>query len=129
MAEVRLQFDMGKVEIGMDQAAPCGLLVSELISNCFKHGFPDDCSGNIRIELKAVNGDGLWRLCVSDTGVGLPLDFEAKQQSSLGLQLVGDLCKQIRGTLQVGLTPGAASGASFAVTFEVDVPAALVFKV
>jgi two-component sensor histidine kinase len=50
---------------------------------------------------------------VSDTGVGLPADFEAKRGKSLGLQLVSDLAIQIDGRLEVGPGPGAIFGVTF----------------
>jgi two-component sensor histidine kinase len=56
-------------------------------------------------------------LGVSDTGVGLPPDFDAKRQASLGLQLAGDLAEQIGGVLQVN--PNLPSGAEFWVGFKV----------
>jgi PAS domain S-box-containing protein len=126
---VALKFDVNTVEVGIDQATPCGLLVSELLSNCLKHAFPDGRDGEIRIELQPVEGDAMWCLRVSDTGIGIAADFEARSQDSLGLQLVGDLCKQLHSALEVVPTPGAKSGASFAVTFRVDKPAALAIAV
>ena len=53
---------------------------------------------------------------MSDTGVGMSHDFEAKRGNSLGLQLVSDLAKQLGGTLEIGAGPGA----EFTVTFNVD---------
>jgi two-component sensor histidine kinase len=91
----------------MDQALPCGLLVNELISNCLKHGFPCDHNGEVRVELQPMIGGPQLRLRVSDTGVGLPADIEAKLGNSLGLQLVSSLARQIDGRLEVGPGPGA----------------------
>jgi PAS domain S-box-containing protein len=110
---VRLSLDLAAVQVEMDQAMPCGLLVNELISNCLKHGFPAGRTGEVRIELKPVDGGSQLCLRVSDTGVGLPADFDSKRGHSLGLQLVSDLTRQIDGTLAVGPGPGAV----FTVTF------------
>jgi PAS domain S-box-containing protein len=110
---VRLQQDLAPLTVGMDLALPCGLLVNELLSNALKHGFPPGHSGEIRIELQPIAGGPQWRLGVSDTGVGLPSDFEAKRGHSLGLQLVSDLTTQIQGELQIGPIPRAV----FLVTF------------
>ena len=114
---VRLVLDLAAVQVVMDQATPCGLLVNELISNSLKHGFPGGRSGQVLIGLQAVPApDGnpdLLRLWVSDTGVGLPPDFEARCRQSLGMQLVTDLARQLGGTLQIGPGPGS----EFAVTF------------
>ena len=111
---IQLDLDLASAQVKFDQAIPCGLLVNELISNGLKHGFPGGHIGGISVELQPVAG-GLLRLSVSDTGVGLPENFESKRGQSLGLQLVSDLARQLGGRLEVGRGPGM--GAVFAVTF------------
>jgi two-component sensor histidine kinase len=114
---VRLALELTAVNVGMDQATPCGLLVNELISNCLKHGFPDGRAGEVVVGLQPTGSAGLWRLSVRDTGVGLPADFESRRTQSLGLQLVSDLARQLGGTLEIG----SGSGAVFTVVFPVQV--------
>lgn len=116
---IQLQLDLASVEVEMDQALPCGLLVNELLSNALKHGFPAGRTGHVRVELQLVAGGPSWRLCVSDTGVGLPADFASRRTQSLGLQLVSDLTNQLRGTLEVAPASGE-SGAVFTVTFPLS---------
>jgi PAS domain S-box-containing protein len=126
---VRLLLELDSVRVGMDQATPCGLLVNELISNSLKHGFPEGRSGVVRVALRAVVGgeaavggsaDGRsWRLSVSDDGVGLPDDFVPNSGQSLGLLLVEDLARQLRGRLQIE-RHNNNSGVTFAVTFRLD---------
>jgi PAS domain S-box-containing protein len=117
---VRLVLDLASVTATLDLATPCGLLVNELISNCVKHGFVHGQSGEVRVALQRTPGSpdeaARWCLRVSDTGVGLPADFEARRVQSLGLQLVSDLAGQIGGALVIEPGPGAA----FSVTFPVD---------
>jgi PAS domain S-box-containing protein len=132
---LRLPLDLSPVHVGLDQATTCGLLLTELISNALKHGFPDGGSGAIRIVLQRVvapcTGSEIdqWRLSVSDTGVGLPANFAARQQESLGMQLAYGLASQLGGTLEAGpgdVTTGCThTGASFGVTFTVTPPATL----
>jgi hypothetical protein len=43
-----------------------------------KHGFPDGGNGEVRIGLQLVDGGPQVRLRMSNTGVGLPADFESK---------------------------------------------------
>ena len=112
---VHLDLTLGKVEVGIDQAIPCGLILNELISNSLKHGFPGGRTGHLRVELLPDGDPSKVRLRVSDTGVGLPADFEIARASSLGLQLTSDLAKQLGGRLEIGPGPGAA----FALVFEV----------
>jgi two-component sensor histidine kinase/PAS domain-containing protein len=104
---VQLVLDLAKVQVTLDQATPCGLLVNELISNCLKHGFPQGRTGEVRVALTPMEGPQ-WCLSVRDNGAGLPPDFEAKRTTSLGLQLVSDLAQQLGARLEVGPGPGAA---------------------
>ena len=121
---VQLRLDLGSVQVGLDQATPCGLLVSELVSNCLKHGFPQGRTGEIWIELTPLSEPQLWRLRVRDTGVGLPEDFEVRQKNSLGVQLAHDLAVQMGGALDVG----TGSEAVFTVDFRDERPEPLVIN-
>jgi PAS domain S-box-containing protein len=111
---VRLQLDMGSLQVSLDQATPCGLLVNELISNAFKHGFVGGREGVLELSLQPLAGGDQagqaqqWCLHVQDDGVGLPQDFKLARSSSLGLQLVSDLARQIGGVLTIGPLPQAA---------------------
>jgi PAS domain S-box-containing protein len=113
---VRLGLDLKPAEVEIDQAIPCGLIVNELLTNALKHAFPGGRAGEVRVTLHAVAG-GPVRLCVSDDGVGLPADFEAKRGTSLGLQLVADLTRQIHGTVTLG------PAATFTIVFVPRLPA------
>lgn len=118
---VQLRLDMGKVQVGLDQATPCGMLISELMSNCLKHGFPGGRTGEVDIFLQPLDQPDFWRLRVSDTGIGFSADFESKRHLSLGLQLVGDLATQMGGSLQIGVGPQAV----FMVDFHAEAPATI----
>lgn len=73
-----------------------------------RHAFPEGHKEEIRVELQPMNGGSQLRLHVTDTGVGLPADFELKQVNSLGMQLVEDLVGQLEGQLEIGTGPGAS---------------------
>ncbi len=107
---VELQLDLLPVEIDIDQAIPCGLIVNELMTNSLKHAFPQGRSGFVRVRLTREE-NGPVTLTVSDNGIGLPKDFDSRRGTSLGLQLVTDLARQLSGELVIG------PGSSFTVTF------------
>jgi two-component sensor histidine kinase len=88
-------------------------LANELITNALKHGFPGGLSGSVSVKLSSVDGISIWSLSVSDSGVGLPDDFESKRQGSLGLQLATGLANQLGGELRVG--PGAMFSVEFSI--------------
>jgi two-component sensor histidine kinase/PAS domain-containing protein len=111
-ATVGLELELASVSVSLDRAMPVGLLLNELLSNCFKHAFTQQRSGMVRVTL-VVEADRC-RLTVSDNGVGLPDNFAQKRENSLGLALVSDLTKQLGGVLEIGPGPGS----SFALVFE-----------
>lgn len=108
-AGVQLVLDLEPARLEIDQAIPCGLIANELASNSLKHGFPEGQTGEVRIRLRSeeVGEAEQLRLTVSDTGIGLPPNFDPNHKRSLGLQLVSDLARQLQGHLQIGPGPGA----------------------
>jgi two-component sensor histidine kinase len=99
-APVLLKSDLEPIIMSADLAVPCGLILNELISNAFKHGFPDGMGGEIRLTLR--NGpDGKCSLSVEDSGVGIPADLDVNTSKSLGLRLVRSLTQQIRGSFEL----------------------------
>ncbi|MBL0312754.1 MAG: GAF domain-containing protein [Holophagaceae bacterium] len=115
-SHIQLELDLEPASLPLEQAVPCGLLVNELVSNALKHGFPGGRTGKVRIELRSMDEGRQITLRVIDTGAGLPADFESRRATSLGLQLVSDLVKQLKGHLEISNGPG--TGAVFEVAFE-----------
>lgn len=85
------------VNLNINYAIPCGLILNELISNSFKHAFEEVDSGFISVEF--VKKEKLIYLVVQDNGVGLPPDFNISKFDTLGMTLVNILTKQIGATL------------------------------
>lgn len=99
----RIQSDCNIEEIflPMDKAVPCGLIVNELLSNSFKHAFPDKRKGLITI-LFQKSASGYLTLEVADNGVGKDsADKDPQEGSSLGMNLIEALCMQLRGEMEV----------------------------
>jgi len=99
--------------LGIDTAIPCGLIVNELISNAYKHGFPEGGPGTLTVTLKRGDDDFL-HLTVADTGRGIRQGLNLRQTDSLGMQLVFTLVRQLHGTIDVKSAPGAGT------TFELS---------
>ena len=55
----------------VDQAVPCGLIVSELVSNAIKYAFPNDRQGKVTVDMVLTDPD-IVTLRVTDDGIGLP---------------------------------------------------------
>jgi len=94
--EARVDVCVEPVELALDKAAPCALILNELVTNALKYGRSSDGSCHIRVQV-ARDGDNL-RLTVSDNGPGLPEDFDLNATDSLGMWLINSLVKQIRAT-------------------------------
>jgi two-component sensor histidine kinase len=105
--------------LSLETAVPLGLILNELLSNCFKHAFPDGRRGTIAIALSSP-ADGRARLSVTDDGLGLPSDPAARRPDSLGLELIETLTAQLRGALSAG--PAQAGAADPGTSFVIDFP-------
>ena len=97
---IGLDIKAEKIEMVVDTAIPCGLIINELITNSLKHAFPGECSGTIRLSFKQLR-DREFQLTVSDDGVGIPEDVDIYKTSTLGMQLVTVMVEQLGGTLKV----------------------------
>lgn len=81
-----------------------GLIVTELVINSLKHGFPDGAGGTIVV---SYDCDGaLWTLSVADSGVGMPMRQDTAR-AGLGTSIVQALARQLRASVDVSaLSPG-----------------------
>jgi len=98
--QVHPHTELDPVGLELDDALPLGLLISEVISNSLKHGFPDRRTGEIRIVLRRPTAATV-ALVLSDTGVGLPENLDWTTSRSLGLRLIRALAEQLRAGLDI----------------------------
>ncbi|QCO18436.1 GAF domain-containing protein (plasmid) [Azospirillum brasilense] len=108
---VRLETAMDDLQLDLDRAVPCGLIVNELVSNALKHAFPGGRGGVLGVVL-AVDGREC-RLTVRDDGVGLPGGYDPDRMDTLGFQLIADLVAQLHGSLEYN----PSTGTEFVVAF------------
>lgn len=100
--ECRVTID--DVTLDIEKVVPCGLLITELLSNVFKHAFPGARCGTIEVTLSRQ--DGRLLLSVADDGIGLPEGLDYRNAQTLGLQLVSALVEQLDGSLSVNKDAG-----------------------
>jgi histidine kinase len=102
---INLILELEPIELNIESANPCGLIVNELISNALEHGFGDRSCGNIWLKLK----HNLARqvvLTVQDDGVGFKAGLDLYNSDSLGLELVCTLVEQLEGEIKLDQTHG-----------------------
>jgi predicted ATPase/two-component sensor histidine kinase len=109
---VELRVEVDDVQLDMNRAISCGLIINELVSNALKHAFPDGRGGCVRVELGLID-EARCRLAVADDGVGITPDFSVDKADSLGLQLVHDLTQQLHGTLELSRDGGTTCSIVF----------------
>jgi len=112
---VTLKLQAEDIFLDVDTAIPCGLIITELVSNALKYAFPDSRGGELLITFARIARDK-YALSVTDNGIGLPKDIDVRNAKTLGLQLVTMLINQLRGTLDV-VTEG---GTTFMITFTAE---------
>lgn len=103
-ATVRAIVHAEPVELDVDRAMTCGLIVNELVSNALKHAFVARESGEIQVRLAA--SEAHLSLVVQDDGRGFPGGFDPENPPSLGMTLVGMLVRQLGGRFAIASSPG-----------------------
>ncbi len=109
---IKLLIDVEDINLSIETAIPCGLIINELVSNSLKYAFPNNKNGKVLISIKS-NDDG-YELIISDDGVGFPEELDYKNTNSLGLQLVNSLTEQIDGKIDMD----QSNGTKFIINFN-----------
>ncbi len=111
---VQVQTQVEDVQLSLDSAIPCGLIINELVSNALKYAFPG-VTGQVDIQLY-LDEEGQYVLTVQDNGKGFstPVDFQTA--STLGLQLVWSLTQQLQGKISCKTDLGF--GSTFRIVFH-----------
>jgi two-component sensor histidine kinase/sensor domain CHASE-containing protein len=104
-SRIKLNTDIDDIMINLDTATPCGLIVTELVSNSLKHAFPEGNKGELIIKLKSDNYEN-FTLIVKDNGIGFPKDLDFRTTNTLGMQLVTGLVGQLKGTIDLDQSRG-----------------------
>jgi PAS domain S-box-containing protein len=104
---IALQTDLTEIAIELDSAMPLGLLLTELITNGYKHAFPPGRGGRIMVAIRPQEAG--VAIIVSDDGVGFPAGFDPSKASSMGMRLAFALAQQLGGTLSFSSDRGTTA--------------------
>ena len=119
LAAARVSLDNWVAPVGLplEMSLPCGLIITELVSNALKHAFLDERRGQITVELSPVPPASLPPSASVMTASGRPPAWTWSRPRLRALRLVARLVTQLHGQLTV--TRPEASG----LTFTLDFPA------
>ena len=91
---VDLHCESGAFEVTVDQAVPLTLLIVEVVTNAFRHAFPDERGGKISIDMSESAGQ--ITLSIVDNGAGYSLVDPA---GKMGFELINAFATQLGGVL------------------------------
>ena len=99
--KIQMKFDLQDVRVLIDSAVPLGLIINELVSNIFKHAFPNRQEGEILIRLFKEKDETI-NLELIDNGIGFPQNFDPRKDGSMGLASVFSIAEnQLKGEISV----------------------------
>ncbi len=82
---------------------PLSLIFTEIMTNTFKYAFPPNFTGQPKINIICKENEGLLTFQFTDNGVG---SDHTSNGNSLGISLIKDLCRQIKGKLRISTNQG-----------------------
>lgn len=111
--QVHIRVHADEVCLDTDRAMSCGLLLNELMVNCYKHAFGDDIEEPKIVIALSETGNGIIEFTVSDNGTGIAEDFSITESGSTGGWLIDVLIRRLEADIQVKKD----SGTTFVIRF------------
>jgi two-component sensor histidine kinase len=93
-----IRFDMKITEdftVPVEHVTPIGIILNELLCNAATHAFSNGEEGEIKVETKLKEGDFI--ILFRDTGCGMPAIERIDLGSTLGIELIRSLVRQLDG--------------------------------
>ena len=111
---IRVNVIAEEVMVDANTAGRVGLLVSEILTNAFRHAFAGRDSGLVETRVQLLS-EGVIRIQVSDDGIGLPAGHDWPTSGNLGSRIVSALLAGLEAKHAVTTS---ASG----TTVTIDIP-------
>jgi two-component sensor histidine kinase len=103
--QVELLVDSPNEVIGPELAVPLGLLVTEAITNAYKHAFVDRAEGKIRVRVERESPETLV-IRIQDDGAGFDPSQVNIDAAGLGRSLIEAFVRQLHGELRTTTDKG-----------------------
>jgi len=108
-------YHAGTLFLGLKEAIPCGLIVSELVMNCAKHAFSGQGGRRLLLIVEKIGSEA--RVEVRDDGPGFPEGAPpgGAPGGGIGMDIVKSLLEQLQGRLETSSPghPGSSAVLSF----------------
>ncbi|WP_318311414.1 sensor histidine kinase [Flagellimonas crocea] len=85
-------------KLSIDTVIPLGLIINETITNALKYGIVEGQEGEIHVSVHKIDGNR-YKMYLGDNGIGYSEEINPKTTNSLGLKLIYNLARQLRGTI------------------------------
>ncbi len=95
--KISIEIDAGQGFISLKESIPCALLISELVTNAYKHAFRGLQEGIITIRFQLIGG--LYSISVEDNGIGTSESEIMAKSGSMGFSIISGLVDQLGGQL------------------------------
>ncbi len=109
-----IHINIPEVQLCIDTAIPLGLLINEAVTNSLKYGFLNNENGQIDITLTKEDAKNTYILGIKDNGIGYSEELDFRNTKSLGLKLIHNLARQLRGSVK---RRSCEKGTDYQVTF------------
>jgi PAS domain S-box-containing protein len=113
---IRLEINVENCPISVNVAMPAGLVVNEIITNSFKHAFPNGRDGTIVI--RCLRSDEHYHVSVEDDGVGLSVGSTWPEPGKISDLMV----RSLRENAGADLGVEAVSGGGLKISFKLQAP-------
>lgn len=105
-----LTYESESISMDSRSASAFGLILNELITNAYKHAFPEGQKGTIHVSLTRQEGTAV--LTVEDDGVGFDTSLRERPEGHFGLELIDTLVDQLGATFQIQRRTGTRATVS-----------------
>ncbi len=115
----RSSLEVQNITMETDRATPIGLIINELVTNCFKHAYKGHPNPELFINFYRTNANRL-NLIIRDNGKGIEQESQEANGSSFGLKMVHLLVQELEADLKIQNNKGL----SYHIEFDMNRKAA-----
>lgn len=109
--DLTIEVEADAINLNVNQAVPCALIINELLSNATEHAFGDRNKGTVWIDIHEE--DGRVSVSVRDDGCGIPECVIDGTCHSMGYTIVNTLIAQLESEMNIRNVGGAEISFSF----------------